>query len=127
MGTNKSVLVIEDNSANMKLVRTLLQLGKYQVMEAVDAETGIEVAKERQPDLILMDIQLPGIDGFEATKILKAAPYTAHIPIVALTSYAMDGDRKKAKEAGCDGYIAKPIDTRTFLSKIACFLPEGDK
>ena len=127
MGPNKSVLVIEDNSANMKLVRTLLQLGKYQVMEAVDAETGIEVARERQPDLILMDIQLPGIDGFEATKILKASPDTAHIAIVALTSYAMDGDRKKAKEAGCDGYIAKPIDTRTFLSKIASFLPEGDK
>ena len=121
MGPNKSVLVIEDNSANMKLVRTLLQLGEYQVMEAVDAETGIEVAKKRQPDLILIDIQLPGIDGFEATKILKAAPDTAHIPIVALTSYAMDGDRKKAKEAGCDGYIAKPIDTRTFLSKIASF------
>ncbi len=121
MGTIKSVLVIEDNGANMKLVRTLLQLGKYQVMEAVDAETGIEVAKERQPDLILMDIQLPGIDGFEATKILKASPDTAHIPIVALTSYAMDGDRKKAKEAGCDGYIAKPINTRTFLSKIASF------
>ncbi len=127
MKTTKNVLVIEDNSTNMKLVRTLLQLGEYDVIEAVNAETGIEMAKKNQPDLILMDIQLPGIDGFEATKILKASPHTAHIPIIALTSYAMDGDKKKAKEAGCDGYIAKPIDTRIFLSQIANFVPEGDK
>ena len=117
----KKVLVIEDNKINMKLVRTLLQIGKYEIIEAEDAETGIEMAKTSSPDMILMDIQLPGIDGFEATAILKSDSVTMHIPIVALTSYAMDGDKKRAKEVGCDGYICKPIDTRTFLKDIEKF------
>ncbi len=117
----KKVLVIEDNKINMKLVRTLLQIGKYEIIEAEDAETGIELAKKEHPDMILMDIQLPGIDGFEATAILKSQPDTKDIPIVALTSYAMDGDKKKAKEVGCNGYICKPIDTRTFLDEIQQF------
>ncbi len=117
----KKILVIEDNKINMKLVRTLLQIGKYEIMEAEDAESGIEMARSDSPDMILMDIQLPGIDGFEATAILKSDPATSNIPIVALTSYAMDGDKKRAQEVGCDGYICKPIDTRTFLKEIGKF------
>ncbi len=121
----KTVLVIEDNHVNMKLVRTLLKIGNYQVLEAIDAETGIEMAKKHRPDLILMDIQLPGIDGFEATSILKSSEDTRYIPIVALTSYAMDGDKKKAEEAGCDGYACKPINTRTFLDKLTPFFQDS--
>jgi len=118
---NKKVLVIEDNPINMKLVRTLLQIGNYEILEAEDAETGIEMARQNHPNIILMDIQLPGIDGFEATKILKSDPATRHIPVIALTSYAMDGDKKKAKEVGCDGYISKPINTRSFLKELEDF------
>ncbi len=117
----KKILVIEDNELNMKLVRTLLKLGQHQIIEAVDAESGIQLAKEHNPDMVLMDVQLPGMDGLEATQILKSDPSTNSIPIVALTSYAMTGDKKKALEAGCDGYITKPIDTRTFLEEISRF------
>lgn len=118
----KTVLVIEDNPVNMKLVRTVLQIGGHQVIEAMDAETGIQMTNELMPDLILMDIQLPGMDGLEATRVLKKSDDTRHIPVVALTSYAMHGDEKKAQEAGCDGYICKPIDTRTFLGVLEKFL-----
>ncbi|NPA94192.1 MAG: response regulator [Thermodesulfobacteria bacterium] len=118
---DRKILVIEDNELNMKLVRTLLKLGNFQVIEAVDAETGIQLARSTDPDIILMDVQLPGMDGLEATQILKKDPETHAIPIVALTSYAMTGDKKKALDAGCDGYITKPIDTRTFLDEISRF------
>ncbi len=121
----KTILVIEDNEINLKLVRSLLHIGNFQVIEAVDAETGIEVARKKQPDLILMDIQLPGMDGLEATSILKNDPLTGHIPIIAITSYAMDGDKKKAREVGCDWYISKPINTRTFLDEIKEFLQKS--
>ena len=119
---DETVLVIEDNEMNMKLVRSLLNLGKYQVLEAVDAETGIQLAQAHHPDLILMDIQLPGMDGLSATRAIKNDPAMKDIPIVALTSYAMQGDKEKTTEAGCSGYIAKPFDTRTFLEKIRQFL-----
>ena len=119
---NKTIMVVEDNEINMKLVRSLLALGKFNIIEAVDAETGLELAQEKQPDLILMDVQLPGMDGLEATSRLKANPSTKHIPVIALTSYAMDADKEKAQEVGCDGYIIKPIDTRTFLEEIEKFL-----
>jgi len=119
---NRTILVIEDNALNMKLVRTLLKVGKYDIIEAVDAETGIQSAREYKPDLILMDIQLPGMDGLSATKTLKADPVLQKIPIVALTSHAMEGDDKRALAAGCDGYIAKPIDTKNFLATIGQFL-----
>jgi len=124
----KSVLVVEDNELNMKLMRSLLVLGKYQVLEATDAETGIAKASEKRPDLILMDIQLPGMDGLSATSIVKKDPALKNIPIIAVTSHAMQGDDQKAIDAGCEGYISKPIDTRKFLEQIAQFIEkDSDK
>jgi len=119
---NKTVLVIEDNEMNMKLARSLLQIGKYNVLEAFDAENGIQLAREHHQDLILMDIQLPGMDGLTATREIKNDPAVKDITIIALTSYAMEGDEKKAMDAGCAGYIAKPIDTRSFLETLGKFL-----
>ena len=115
---NKMVLVVEDNPLNMKLIRSLLQLGDFDMIEAPDAESGIELAKKIKPDLILMDIQLPGMDGLSATQLIKNDPSLNKVPIVAITSYAMHGDEQKTKSAGCSGYIAKPIDTRSFLDII---------
>lgn len=115
---HKTVLVVEDNPLNMKLIRVLLQIGQFRVLEAENAETGLQIAREGKPDLILMDIQLPGMDGLAATRILKQDPSTQRIPVVALTSYAMEGDSERAKEAGCDEYITKPIDTREFLNTV---------
>jgi len=97
-------------------------LGQYQILEATDAEKGIELARYHHPDLILMDIQLPGMDGFTATGILKENPDLKEILIVALTSYAMSGDEGKAIDAGCDGYMPKPIETRSFLDTISRFI-----
>jgi len=119
---NKTVLVIEDNEMNMKLVRSLLQIGKYSILEAIDAENGIHLARKHHPNLILMDIQLPGMDGLAATHEIKNDSAVKDITIVALTSYAMEGDEKKAMDAGCAGYIAKPIDTRSFLETLDQFL-----
>jgi CheY-like chemotaxis protein len=119
---DKRVLVIEDNELNMKLVRSLLQIGKYKVVEASDAETGIRLAQEHHPALILMDIQLPGMDGLSATRLIKEDGDLKEIPVVALTSYAMQGDDEKALEAGCTGYIAKPINTRTFLETLEKYM-----
>jgi two-component system cell cycle response regulator len=117
-----TILVVEDNSLNMKLFRSLLTMGGYQVMEAEDAEKGIILASLYLPDLILMDIQLPGIDGLEATRKIKKKPETQKIPVVALTSYAMPGDELKAREAGCSGYITKPINTRTFVESVRAYV-----
>jgi CheY-like chemotaxis protein len=123
---NNTVLIIEDNELNMKLVRSMLQLGHYQILEARDAETGIQLAREHLPGLILMDIQLPGMDGLQATRIIRKDPILSEIPVLALTSYAMQGDEQKATSAGCTGYIAKPIDTRNFLDILAGYLkPQG--
>ncbi len=119
---NKSILIIEDNELNMKLVRSMLQLGQYDTFEARDAESGIQLAREHRPDLILMDIQLPGMDGLHATRIIREDPQLTEVPVVALTSYAMQGDEQKATEAGCTGYISKPIDTRKFLDILAGYL-----
>jgi CheY-like chemotaxis protein len=118
----KKVLVVEDNELNMKLVKKLLQLGSYQVLEAKDAEKGILIAAEHLPDLILMDIQLPGMDGLTATKLLKKNDALKNIPVIALTSYAMQGDEEKAIDAGCAGYLTKPINTRDFLDHIDQYL-----
>jgi CheY-like chemotaxis protein len=114
----KTILVIEDNDLNMKLIRALLKLKDYQTIEAVDAETGIQLAREYHPDLILMDIQLPGMDGFTATRVIKNDSAMKDIPVVALTGDAMQGDDEKTGDAGFASYLAKPIDTRSFLESI---------
>lgn len=118
----KTVLVIEDNELNMKLVRTLLQIGNYQVLCAENAESGIRLATDHIPDLILMDIQLPDMDGLNATRQIKSDPRTREIPVVALTAYAMEKDRKLVAEAGCIDHMAKPINTKTFLSSVSQYM-----
>ncbi|MGV7225108.1 MAG: response regulator [Nitrospinales bacterium] len=123
----KTILVVEDNELNMKLVKGLISIGKYRMLQAPDAESGIQLIREQRPDLVLMDIQLPGMDGLSATKILKEDPNLKDMPIVALTSYAMEGDKEKAMEAGCAGYIAKPIDTRNFLETLSQYLKNVDQ
>ena len=123
---SKTILVVEDNELNMKLVRGLIKIGNYDMLEAIDAETGIHLIREQRPDLVLMDIQLPGMDGLSATKMIKEDPSLKDIPIVALTSYAMQGDKEKALEAGCTGYIAKPIDTRKFLETVSQYLKDDN-
>ncbi len=122
---NSTILVIEDNELNMKLVRGIFSRSDYTMFEAIDAETGIKMARELLPDLILMDIQLPGIDGLEATHIISNDPDLCHIPVVAMTSYAMQGDQDKALDAGCSGYITKPIDIKSFMDSVSSFLNQG--
>ncbi len=119
---NKTILVVEDNDLNMKLVKSLLEMGNYDVLEAMEAQTGIRLAREHRPDLILMDIQLPGMDGLTATRVIKGDDALKDIPVVAITSYAMEGDERRTREAGCAGYMAKPIDTRSFLENITQYL-----
>ena len=116
------ILVIEDNELNMKLVRALLKMGNYHVLEAANAEIGIQLTRKHRPDLVLIDIQLPGMDGLSATRIIKEDSEIKDIPVVAITSYAMQGDEQKAIDAGCTGYMTKPIDTRSFLETISLFL-----
>ena len=118
----KTILVIEDNALNMKLVKSLLSIGNYGIIEAADAETGVILARDKKPDLILMDIQLPGMDGLSATRILKEDPSMKGIPVVAFTSFAMEGDEEKALEAGCAGYITKPLNTQNFLKTVEQYL-----
>lgn len=119
-----TILIIEDNEANLKLVEFLLQGAGYAIRSARDAEAGLVIAADVQPQLILMDIQLPGIDGLEATRRLKRDPATRAIPVVALTALAMHGDEARIRAVGCDGYIAKPIDYRTFLETVSMHLGE---
>ena len=115
-------LIVEDDLKSLKLFRDLLQASGYTTLEATNGKKAVELAREKKPDLILMDIQMPVMDGFEATKILKAGAETRNIRIIALTSYAMKEDDEKVREAGCDGYITKPIDTKEFLKKVAEYL-----
>ncbi len=117
------VLVVEDNPANMKLARNLLEAGGYLVQEAWTAEEGIRMALESSPDLILMDISLPGMDGLTATGILKHDPKTSEIPVVALTAHAMRDDEQRTREAGCNAYLTKPVDTTLFYQTLAQFIP----
>jgi len=116
------ILVIEDNPANMKLASSLLRNKGYDVLEAVDASAGILLAEQNMPDLILMDIQLPGMDGLTATGLLKNKAGTRHIPVIALTAFAMRGDEEKILAAGCDGYIPKPIRYKEFLATVETFI-----
>lgn len=106
------ILIIEDNVKNRKLIVDILRHYSFDVIEAEDGEKGIEAARQNMPDLIFMDIQMPGISGIDAIRILKNAPETSRIKIVAVTSFAMSGDREKIMEAGADGYISKPLNTR---------------
>jgi CheY-like chemotaxis protein len=120
--SGEPILIVDDNPINLKLVRVLLKGEGYEVRTAEDAAEANAVLGEFQPRLILMDIQLPGVDGLELSRRLKADPATSGIMIVALTAYAMKGDEGRALAAGCDGYIAKPIDTRTLPRQIAEWL-----
>ncbi len=116
------VLIIEDNPANMTLATFLLQSAGHTVLAATDAETGLALARFERPDLILMDIQLPGMDGLEATVLLKGDNATCAIPVIALTALAMKGDEERIRAAGCDGYIAKPLAYKDFLTTISAHL-----
>ncbi len=117
------ILIVEDNPQNMKLVTTVLQKSGYDTLQAVDADSGIMIARQELPDLILMDIQLPGMDGLTATKLLKGDRLTSDIPVIALTAFAMKGDRERIIEAGCDDYVSKPINYKEFLATVARWLP----
>ncbi len=122
--TDKTILVIEDNEMNMKLMRAVLKTGNYRMLEAMDAETGLRLVREHRPDLILMDIQLPGMDGLSATKIIKADPDLKDIPIFALSGFAMESDKEKAADLGLAGYIVKPISVKGLLETLAnCLNP----
>lgn len=118
----QSILIVDDNPANMKLVRVLLSGEGYAVRTALDAKEALAELKTSKPNLILMDIQLPGMDGLELTRKLKSDPATQDIKIVGLTAYAMRGDQERILAAGCDGYIPKPIDTRTLANSIKGYL-----
>ena len=118
------VLVIEDNEQNMYLITFILRKMGHDVLQAVTGELGVEAAERERPDLVLMDIQLPGIDGYEATRRIRASARAGDVPIVAITSFAMTGDRERLLAAGCNGYIEKPIDPDTIMAQLAAFLGE---
>lgn len=120
--SGESVLIVEDNQINLMLIKLLLLQKGYILNTAGRAEEALEILDKLQPDLILMDIQLPGMDGLELTTILKANPRFDHVPIIAVTAYAMQGDKEKALKAGCSGYITKPIDVKTFPEMIGKYL-----
>jgi two-component system cell cycle response regulator DivK len=121
---SKRILVVEDTEDNRQIIRDVLSSVGYETIEAVDGAAGVEAAAREVPDLILMDIQLPVFDGYEATRRIKADDKTRHIPIIAVTSYALAGDEAKTKAAGCDGYVAKPFSPRQLLAKVREFLPQ---
>jgi two-component system, cell cycle response regulator DivK len=121
----KRILIIEDQEDNRAIMRDLLTGAGFELIEAADGEEGVKLARSERPDLILMDIQLPVIDGYEATRRIKAIAELKSIPIIAVTSYALSGDEAKTREAGCDGYVAKPFSPRHLLAKVREFLPEG--
>ena len=118
----EKILIVEDNPMNLELATDLLEAAGYVVIQAGTAEDGIELARAESPDLILMDISLPGMDGLEATGVLKQDPATKGITVIAMTAHAMRGDEEKALAAGCAGYITKPIDTREFPKAVARFI-----
>ena len=121
----KRILVVEDQEDNRRILRDLLTSVGYEVIEAVTGEEGVALAETGHPDLILMDIQLPGIDGYEATRRIRAHPALRQVPIIAVTSYALSGDDVKAMEAGCNDYIPKPYSPRALLAKIRQYLPQN--
>jgi two-component system cell cycle response regulator DivK len=123
--SGKTILYIEDNEFNRKIVRDLLGRTSYRLLEAADGERGVAVALEEVPDLVLVDIQLPRMSGLDATREIHADPKTSHIPIIVITSFALSGDDRKAKEVGASAYLAKPYSPRELLQTIRKFAPEG--
>jgi two-component system cell cycle response regulator DivK len=120
----KTILVVEDQEDNRQILRDLLGSAGFRIIEAHDGAQALIVARSQRPDLILMDIQLPLVDGYEATRNIKREPELKHIPVIAVTSYALSGDEQRAREAGCDAYVAKPYSTRHLLAKIGKFLEQ---
>jgi two-component system, cell cycle response regulator DivK len=121
----KRILIIEDQEDNRAIMRDLLSTAGYALIEAVDGEEGVRLARSERPDLILMDIQLPVLDGYEATRRIRAITDLKSVPIIAVTSYALSGDEAKTREAGCDSYVAKPFSPRELLAKVRALLPNG--
>jgi len=115
---SKRILAVEDHPVNRRILRDLLSSAGYEVIEAATGEDGVALAESKRPDLILMDIQLPDIDGYEATRRIKAKAELRHVPVIAVTSYALSGDEAKALVAGCDAYVSKPFNPRELLEKI---------
>lgn len=113
-----TILIVEDNLSNMRLVALLLEKAGHRVLQALTATVGVDLARRAGPDLILMDVQLPGMDGLAATRLLKSDPATRGIKVIALTAFAMKGDEERMLSAGCDGYIAKPIQYKDFLVQV---------
>lgn len=124
--TGNQILIIEDNVLNLELATDLLEANGFLVASASTAEEGLRLARELLPELVLMDFSLPGMDGLTATKNLKTDPATSHLTIVGLTAHAMKGDEELALNAGCDGYLTKPIDTRTFVATVKKFLASAN-
>jgi two-component system cell cycle response regulator DivK len=124
MTSEKTILIIEDNELNRRLLEAVLKPHGYRLLTAKDGETGVALAQAERPDLILMDVLLPGIDGYEATRQLRAEPETRHIVIIALTASTAPAEQERALTAGCDGYITKPIDTRAFPQQIRQFFSD---
>jgi two-component system, cell cycle response regulator DivK len=122
---SKRILIVEDQEDNRSILRDLLSTAGYQLIEAMDGEEGVRLAERERPDLILMDIQLPIVDGYEATRRIKGSAELKSIPIIAVTSYALSGDEAKARAAGCDGYVTKPFSPRALLAKVREYLPDG--
>lgn len=122
MSEPNRILVIEDNADNLELVRFLLEQAGFQVISAMDGLDGLEKARSLKPDLVLLDMSLPELDGWHLAKQLKESPETAHIPIIALTAHTLPGDRRRALEAGCDGFISKPLNVARFASQIQEYL-----
>jgi two-component system, cell cycle response regulator DivK len=121
----KTILVVEDNHDNRAIFAAILDHFGYRVLEAADGEAGVELARKRQPDLILMDISLPKMDGLQATRLLKGEPGTAEIPIIAVTAHAMREDERRVRQAGCDGYLAKPVEPMRVIEEVGRFLGEA--
>jgi len=120
----KRILIVEDQEDNRAIMRDVLSTAGYHLIEAPNGEDGVRLAQSERPDLILMDIQLPLVDGYEATRQIKRVDHLKSVPIIAVTSYALSGDEAKARAAGCDGYVAKPFSPRELLAKVREYLPD---
>ena len=123
----KRILIVEDQEDNRRILRDVLSTAGYDVIEALNGEDGIKLAQSERPDLILMDIQLPLVDGYEATRRIKSFAHLKSVPIIAVTSYALSGDEAEARAAGCDAYVAKPFSPRELLAKVREYLPDDKR